>query len=244
MRSEMHERTGRDPWRKQRVLTLLAAILLLVVAFVLARMEAPAVEPTLAAVSRPCLIIDPGHGGIDGGALAYNGVKESDLNLAIALKLRDLASFYGCETVMTREDDSRRTDILSYSEHEDLVHRAELVNQVPEGLLISIHQNCFPTSQPSGAQVLYGPGEESRRWGELTHRLILTALQPENRRVAEPASPGLYLTSHVDHPAILVECGFLSNFTDLQLLSGEDYQKAFAAALLGAYLQYTAPTAA
>lgn len=243
MKSETHERTGSDPYLKQRILTVLAAVLLLVGAFWAARLEILPAQPSLAALSRPCLIIDPGHGGIDGGALAYNGVKESDLNLSIALKLRDLAAFYGCETVMTREDDSRRTDILSYSEHEDLVHRAELVNGVPNGLLLSIHQNCFPTSQPSGAQVLYGPGEESRRWGELTHSCILSALQPENRRVAEPASPGLYLTAHAQCPAILVECGFLSNLSDLQLLSSEKYQRSFAAALLSAYLQYTAPVA-
>ena len=76
------------------------------------------------------------------------------------------------------------------------------------GLLISIHQNCFPTSQPSGAQVLYAPGEESRRLGELTQGDIVSSLQPENRRVAEPASPGLYLTTHVSCPMVLVECGF------------------------------------
>ena len=243
MKSETHERTGSDPYLNGAYLLSTNLTVLLVGAFWAAHLESRPVEPALAALSRPCLIIDPGHGGIDGGALAYNGVKESDLNLSIALKLRDLAAFYGCETVMTREDDSRRTDILSYSEHEDLVHRAELVNGVPNGLLLSIHQNCFPTSQPSGAQVLYGPGEESRRWGELTHSCILSALQPENRRVAEPASPGLYLTAHAQCPAILVECGFLSNLSDLQLLSSEKYQRSFAAALLSAYLQYTAPVA-
>ena len=222
---------------------MLAALLLLLSAFWIAKRCAPRAELALARLERPCLIIDPGHGGIDGGALAYNGVKESDLNLSIALKLRDLAAFCGCETVMTRQDDSRRTDILSYSEHEDLVHRTELVNRVPSGVLISIHQNCFPTSQPSGAQVLYGPGEESRRLGVLTHGLILSALQPENRRVAEPASPGLYLTAHAEHPSILVECGFLSNLSDLQRLGSDGYQSAFAAVLLSAFLQYTAASA-
>lgn len=235
--------TGREARTKKRLWVLLIALLILYGSFRLAMWEAASAVPVMAEPSRPSLIIDPGHGGIDGGAVAYNGVKESDLNLAIGLKLRDLAAFWGCETVLTREDDSRRTEYANYSEHEDLVHRAELVNAVPNGVLISIHQNCFPTSQPSGAQVLYGPDAESRRLGELTHALLISALQPENRRVAEPASKGLYLTAHAECPAILVECGFLSNLNDLQRLSSEGYQSSFAAVLLASFLQYTAPAA-
>ena len=103
---------------------------------------------------------------------------------------------------MTREDDSCRTDYASYSEHEDLVYRTQLINAVPNGILISIHQNNYPTSQPSGAQVLYARGEQSKAFGELTHRNILTYLQNENRRVAEPAPKNLYLTANVNCPAI------------------------------------------
>ncbi len=232
-----------EPGARRRILVRLAALLILAGSVWIALEQDRAVPVSLSAAFRPCLVIDPGHGGIDGGAVAFNGVKESDLNLSIALKLRDLADFYGVGTRMTRQDDSRRTDILQYSEHEDLVHRTQLVTGVENGVLFSIHQNCYPTSQPSGAQVLYGPGEESRRLGELTHGCILAALQPDNRRVAEPASPGLYLTSHAQCPSILVECGFLSNLNELQRLSDEGYQRSFAAALLCAYLQYTAPTA-
>ena len=188
----------------------------------------------------PCLVIDPGHGGLDGGAIAFNGVKESELNLAIALKLDALAGFCGVNTFLTRADDSARSDWQSYSEHEDLVHRTELINGVPNAVLISIHQNFFPTSQPSGAQVLYAAGELSRSLGRRTHDNLVAQLQPANRRVAEPASERLYITSHVRCPAILVECGFLSNITDLELLSRDGYQTSLAAVLLASYLQYTA----
>ena len=227
-----------DPYRLRRSAAVLAALALLLGSLWFARVMAPETVPAVR-FTPPRLILDPGHGGIDGGAIAYDGTKESDLNLAIALKLRDLAAFYGLDVVMTREDDSCRTDILSYSEHEDLEHRAELINAAGGGLCLSIHQNCFPTSQPSGAQVLYGPDEASRRLGELTQSAIVNALQPENRRLAEPASPGLFLTSHVDCPIVLVECGFVSNLSDLQRLCREQYQRAFAAVLLSACLQYS-----
>ena len=216
------------------ILLMIAAAMMF--AFSLDHLQ-PAAE-TAAQGQEKCLVIDPGHGGIDGGAIALNGTRESEINLAMALKLRQIAAFFGQETLMTREDDSRRTDFASYSEHEDLVHRTEMINSVPNGILISIHQNNYPTSQPSGAQVLYAPGEASRAFGELTHHNILAFLQKENRRVAEPAPGSLYITAHVNCPAILVECGFVSNPFDLDHLITDDYQTAFAAILMASFLQF------
>ena len=185
------------------------------------------------------LVIDPGHGGIDGGAISTDGTKESDINLAIALKLRSLAEFIGQKTVMTREDDSWRTDAASYSEHEDLVHRTEIINAAPNAILFSIHQNCFPTAQPSGAQVLYAKNEGSDVLGNLTHNNLISCLDPENRRVAEPASEKLYITANVKCPAILVECGFMSNNFDVLKLKDNSYQLSLALVLMCSFLQYT-----
>ena len=213
------------------LMLLLAAVLLVDTALHLQ----PAAAPEK---GKPCLVIDAGHGGIDGGAVAFNGVKESDINLAIACKLQLLADFFAQPCEMTRVDDSRRTDILSYSEHEDLVYRTERINAVENGVLISIHQNFFPTSQPFGAQVLYAAGEKSKRFGEITQNALVKHLQTENRRLAEQASPGLYITSHVSCPAILVECGFLSNMQDLELLCSAEYQTCLAAVLCVSYLQF------
>ena len=197
--------------------------------------------PVTAANGPYCLVIDPGHGGFDGGAIAADGTRECDLNLKIALKLEKIADLAGVNTVLTRKDDSRKTDILSYSEHEDLVSRTKTINQVPNAVLISIHQNDYPTSQPSGAQVLYAQGEESCRLGKLTQDKLVRALQPENRRLAEAAPKKLYITSNVVCPAILVECGFLSNGNDLEKLQNDAYQTSFAAILFSSYLQFTAP---
>lgn len=189
----------------------------------------------------PCstLVIDPGHGGIDGGAISADGTKESDINLAIALKLRAIADFLGQKTVMTREDDSWRTDAASYSEHEDLVHRTEIINAAPNAVLFSIHQNCYPTSQPSGAQVLYSRYENSDVLGNLTQNNLIACLDPENRRVAEPAPKKLYITANAKCPAILIECGFMSNNFDVLKLKDESYQLSLAIVLMGSFLQYT-----
>ncbi len=190
----------------------------------------------------PTLVIDPGHGGFDGGAVAVNGVKESDINLAVGCKLSAVAGFCGVRTLMTRTDDSRRTDLISYSEHEDLVHRAQIVNSVPDAVLISIHQNYYPTTQPYGAQVLYADDPQSRLLGRMTQSNLVSLLQPENRRLAEPASPGLYLTANVHCPAILVECGFLSNYNEMEKLMEDRYQTALAAVLAGSLLQFLPET--
>ena len=211
---------------------LFAAVLLVLTARQVSAVPAERLD------AAPCLVIDPGHGGLDGGAIAFNGVKESDINLAIGLKLRSLAEFLGCRTAMTRETDDVQGDYESYSEREDLIRRTEKINSVPNAVLISIHQNFYPTSQPSGAEVLYAPGEQSRRLGEITQRNIVSFLQPSNRRLAGPASKGLYIPAHITCPGILAECGFLSNITDLELLSKDRYQTSLAAVLMLSYLQY------
>ena len=224
--------------RAEKLLDGFLMLCLLFAAFLLVRTAAEL--STVSAGERqmgPSLVIDPGHGGFDGGAIAFNGVKESDINLAIGLKLCDLAGLYGIPTAMTRTDDRSRTAYENYSEHEDLAARAAFANAVPNGVLISIHQNFFPTSQPSGAQVLYAPGRKSKELGETLQALLVSQLQPANRRLAEPAPKSLFLTSHVNCPAVLVECGFLSNFSDLELLTQDAFQSSVAAVLLAAFLQ-------
>ena len=123
-------RQKEEPFRRQRTLAVLSAVVLLLGSLCFAKWMLPERKPALAELKRPVLLIDPGHGGFDGGAIAYNGVKESDLNLSIAIKMRDLAAFYGISAAMTRQDDNPRTDAASYSEHEDLVYRADLANSL------------------------------------------------------------------------------------------------------------------
>ena len=184
------------------------------------------------------LVLDPGHGGIDGGAVSDGGTKESDLNLAIAERARLIAELLGQETVMTRTDNSARTDFASYSEHDELVRRTALINDTPGAIAISIHQNDFPTGQPSGAQVLYSSFDGSDRLGVLTHNNLVHLLDPENRRLAEPAPKSLYITAHAACPTILVECGFMSNNFEVLKLCDETYQSSIALILVASLIQY------
>lgn len=184
------------------------------------------------------LVIDPGHGGIDGGAISDDGTKESDLNLAIGVKTKLIADLLGQSVLMTREDDSARTDFASYSEHEDLVHRTKLINDTPGAIVISIHQNDFPTGQPSGAQVLYSAFQGSDVLGRQTHANLVRLLDPENRRVAEPAPRSLYIMQNACCPVILVECGFMSNNFEVLKLCDERYQSSIALILIASFLQY------
>lgn len=195
-------------------------------------------KETFEATLTHTLVLDPGHGGIDGGAVADDGTRECDLNLSIALKTRLIAELIGQKTLMTRENDDPRTDFSSYSEHEDLVHRAEIVNGTPGAILFSIHQNDFPTGQPSGAQVLYSAYGGSELLGKLTHGNLIRLLDPENRRLAEPAPRSLYLTANTSCPAVLVECGFMSNNFEVLKLCDRSYQSSIALILVASLLQY------
>lgn len=219
---------------------LLLALLLLLAVLMLALHLSRAEKRSTTAVGldRTTLVIDPGHGGIDSGALGADGTRESDINLAIALKLRALAELYGQDNLLIRQDDSTKCDTERYSERRDLECRTELVNAALNPVYIGIHQNNYPTGQPSGSQVIYASCQGSAQLGELTHANLIAQLYPGNRRVAEPATKKLYILSHVRCPAILVECGFMSNYVDLENLKKPDYQSAVAAILMASFLQY------
>ena len=139
---------------------------------------------------------------------------------------------------MTRLDDSRKTDILSYSEREDLRQRAELANRTENAVLISIHQNSFPTAQLKGAQVLYSSFGNSEKLGKRIQEQLVARLDPENRRLAAPAPSDLYLTSNARCPAVLVECGFMSNNFEVLKLKENGYQNALALVIAASYLEY------
>lgn len=231
--------------RLRDVLPLLAALVLVVLCFALPPIYADEAEPVTAeAETTRVLIIDAGHGGEDGGAVTAGGVPESGINLAIAQKLEALAGLCGVESVMTRESQDinypESASTTAQRKQSDQKARIELINSQSDAVLISIHQNFFPTAQPSGCQVLYGKPEGSRELGELTHRNLTEALCPTSRRVAAPISEDIYLMRLAKCTSILVECGFLSNPSEAALLQTEDYQLKISALLLASYLQYEA----
>ena len=194
--------------------------------------------PTSAISAKNVLVIDAGHGGIDGGAIGVDGSKESDINLAIAQKLQALAIFCGKAVKMTRTDDTANCEYKDYSEHRELVRRAELANSTPGAVLISIHQNCYPTALPQGAHIIFSGNGNSAELGETIQKNITAAVDKNNRRVAQPDKNKLYILSNVSCPAVLVECGFMSNHFDIGNLRDSSYQKALSAVLFASYIQF------
>ena len=221
---------------RRRLWPLLALPVLLAAFLLVTRGEKR--EASAAPHTGATLVIDAGHGGIDSGALGADGTRESDLNLAIALKLRAMAELYGQDNIMIRQDDSTKSDTEAYSERRDLECRAELTNAARNPVYVSIHQNTYPTGQPSGPQVIYAGGHGSEAFGTLTHANLLRSLYPDCRRVAEPAARQLYVLSHVSCPAILVECGFMSNVIDLEHLKDPGFQTGLATVIMASYLQF------
>lgn len=224
---------------------LCIALALILVLFLLpeypAAVDGDAAQSVFAENER-VLIIDAGHGGADGGAVAADGTVESGINLAIARRLESMAGLFGVETLMTRTSEDidypESADTVGKMKSADQAARVKLINSVPDGVLISIHQNYYPDPRPSGAQVLYAATDGSRELGELTHEAIVSNLCPDNRRVASPVDKDIYIMRSAKCPAILVECGFISNEQELSLLLDGTYQTKLAAVLLTSYLQY------
>jgi len=189
------------------------------------------------------LIIDPGHGGADGGAVGIDGIIESQINLQIALKLESMCHLFGVTTVMTRDSEEIEypadADTIAKMKLADQNARLRLIRDYPHGILFSIHQNYYPSEKPNGVEVLYGHSEDSREVGQLLQYNLTAALCPNSRRVAAEIKDEIYLFRECGCTAALIECGFLSNPTEAELLQTENYQKKIAAVLLASYLQYT-----
>ncbi|MBR5381652.1 MAG: N-acetylmuramoyl-L-alanine amidase [Oscillospiraceae bacterium] len=180
------------------------------------------------------VILDAGHGGEDGGAVSISGTPEKAINLAVTLKTEQTLALLGVPCRLTREGDgidyppSAQTTRARKSA--DTRARAELVNAVPNAVLVSIHQNKFASDpRARGAQVFFAPTNGSERLAEsLSLSLESAADHVRPQRMIEK---NVYLMNHVACPAVLVECGFLSNEAECCLLESDDYQTKLAAAI-------------
>lgn len=190
----------------------------------------------------PVLVIDPGHGGMDGGAVAADGTVESQINLAVSLRMEELARFIGVETEMTRREDvslhDASADTVRAKKASDLKNRTALANAVPGGVVVSIHQNSLP-DVPSvcGAQVFYSAAEGSQELAEAVQSSLNDALNPKPKEPKQAGS-GVYLLQHASSPTILVECGFLSNPQETVRLNTPAYQTELALTILSAVLAH------
>lgn len=199
-------------------------------------------DQATAAQIAPTLVIDAGHGGEDGGAVAADGTLESEINLDIALRLKALADFWGIDAVMTRTEDNidypEDAQTLSAKKKSDQNARVSLIHDTPGAVLLSIHQNNYPASAPWGIQVFYGKQEGSEAFASLIQQNMTSQLCPNNRRLEEAIDDTIYLMRRSECPSVLVECGFLSNPSDLANLQSESYRLKLATVMLSSYLQY------
>ena len=227
---------------KKAFYAIFALLLVLTAATVSLLLPPEAVETSVSApTGKTVWVIAAGHGGEDGGAVAADGSKESDMILAIARRRDALLIFLGEETRMTRTEDISIHDAsastLREKKRSDLENRVGLVNSTQGAILVSIHQNSLP-AHPSvhGAQVFYNGAASGPRLGETVQAALNGAVNAGNGKTAKAIDRNIYLMKNVQCPAILVECGFLSNRTETgQLLTG-GYQLKLAVCIAAGFL--------
>jgi len=187
----------------------------------------------------PVVVIDAGHGGKDAGAISANNALEKDINLSIAVRLKSLLEQNSVTVVMTREEDKDlASEHASSRKNEDLRARAGLIEASSPVLMVSVHQNSYPEEEVSGAQVFYYSGSESgKALATMVQNSLKKEIDDENHRVAK-ANREYYLLKRAICPAVLVECGFLSNPVEAALLETEEYQEKIAFAIHLGIMEY------
>lgn len=191
-----------------------------------------------------CIIIDPGHGGVDGGATSCTGILESTLNLEISLRLNDLFHLLGYDTRIIRTGDISvytKGETIAQKKISDLKERVRIVNETENAILVSIHQNNFSDSRYSGAQIFYSSTAQSKQLAEQLQTAFKETINQGSNRMCKKSN-GIYLMEHINKPGILIECGFLSNPEEESKLKRPEYQKQLScvvAATISSFLSNT-----
>lgn len=192
------------------------------------------VKQTQQGANQPTVIIDAGHGGFDGGAVANDGTIEKDINLSISLYLQEYLSFFNIKTVMIRDTDTSVEDdglsTIRQKKTSDLHNRMKIMEKTKNALYVSIHQNKYGDEKYSGTQVFYSPKtkEESALLAQCIQDVVVNTLQKDNNRQIKECGTSVYLMYNAVKPAVLVECGFLSNYEETEKLKSSEYQKKIA----------------
>ncbi len=185
------------------------------------------------------VVIDPGHGGIDPGKVGANQVLEKDINLSIALKLKELLEEDKVLVIMTREEDVglyKETD--SNKKVADMKKRCEIIDESNCNLAVSIHQNSFSSASISGPQVFYFETSiEGQKLAGIIQKQLIEIVKPKKERV-EKANNNYYMLKKVKVPSVIIECGFLSNSEEVMLLAQDEYQEKIALAIRNGILEY------
>ncbi|GKX30618.1 N-acetylmuramoyl-L-alanine amidase CwlD [Vallitalea longa] len=178
------------------------------------------------------IVVDAGHGGFDPGKVGVNGELEKDINLSIAIKLKDYLEYSGAHVIMTREDDNGLyNESSSNKKREDMNKRKEIINSSGGDILVSIHQNSFSQQKYKGAQVFYfNSSDEGKTLAQCIQQEIKTFVDNKNNRQVKD-SDSYFILKQTNIPGVIVECGFLSNYQEAELLNTDVYQDKIAWAI-------------
>lgn len=193
--------------------------------------------------STPTIIIDAGHGGEDGGAIGKSGSYEKDINLGFALKVNEYLSLFGINTYMVRTEDIAIGDnslsTIRERKVSDIRARTKLMEDIPNSIYLSIHQNEFNEGYVHGTQVFYSPNNaDSKVLAEMIQSTVCELTQPDNQKIPKASGTNIYVLYNATRPACLCECGFVSNYEEEKQLLSDNYQRKFSLALSYSVLNY------
>ena len=225
---------------RKKLLIYLATVLVAV--FSVAAINEQSATVSAVPTSNHIIILDPGHGGADGGASGDDGTVEKDLNLKIALKVQNLLQQSGCTVFMTRSDDRSLStiedEINKMRKVADLNNRREMVDELKVEGFVSIHMNTFSDPQYFGSQVFYSSSPADSKYLADYIQEEIRLIDPENLRETKNGSGSIFILNDVSVPSVVVECGFLSNEKDLARLKSEEYQNKLAGAIYNGIVKF------
>ncbi len=225
----------------KNIICILLSTLVILLSFLYTRIQYSS-SYNLLSKTYSTIIIDAGHGGEDGGAIANDGTLEKDINLDISLKLNDILSILGYKTKLIRNTDTdlhTSGDSIRERKVSDIRNRFEIMNQGGNCLYISIHQNKFSNESVRGAQTFYSPNnDESKELASFVQKSISSQLQKDNDRIIKESGTDIFLLYNATKPTVMVECGFISNASDLNNLKDTNYQNEMALSIAMGILNY------
>lgn len=212
----------------RRILELLMALLMLLALYIAVNHS---ISTDTTGITR-VIVIDCGHGGMDGGKKGVNGVLEKEINLSIGYKLKSLLEDNGFTVVMTRTDDNGLySESDSNKKSVDMKKRCQIISDSGCDLVISIHQNSYTSSSVKGAQMFYyKQSQQGKMLAQCLEEAIKETLGAEKARPSK-YNDNYYMLLHTPCPTVIAECGFLSNYEEAEQLSNESYQQKVAEAL-------------
>lgn len=223
-------------------LVVLAVAIVCAVIYAVVGKEVAMVNTTPSGLEKK-IVLDAGHGGMDGGATGAHGELEKDINLNIVLQLKSLLELQGFEVITTREEDvsihDKKFQKVAEQKVSDIKNRLKIIEENKDGITVSIHQNKFTQEKYSGAQIFYGNQNPlSKQLAQVVQDSFVKRLQPDNTREIKEGTGSVYLLKQASVPIVMAECGFLSNEAEAVLLASEEYQRKVAFTVFAAIVEF------